>query len=164
MFPISVCDLCYSSRRVGSSHISSVQFRLTYTSAIGISIGESILVSKLLSEVPKYTNSVTPQAVVSSGALNLDSLTNSPLVIDGLRQAYGKAISAVMICATVAICVSGLTTLGMRPLNLKVISREREAARATTQVISSSSITVESKPHDVSAGTISGGEKQGSET
>ncbi|CAF9937713.1 MAG: hypothetical protein HETSPECPRED_000624 [Heterodermia speciosa] len=132
--------------------------------AIGISIGESILVSKLLSEVPKYTKSIPPQAVISSGALNLDTLTNSPVVIDGLRQAYGKAISAVMICATVAIGVSSLTTLGMRPLNLKVISREREAARATTPVKCSSSITVEPKPHEVSERAIPQCERKRSET
>lgn len=35
-----------------------------------------------------------------------------------------------MICATVAICIAVLTTLFMQRLNLKDISRQREAAGA----------------------------------
>ncbi|KAL8721385.1 MAG: hypothetical protein Q9225_001932 [Loekoesia sp. 1 TL-2023] len=98
--------------------------------AIGVSTGETILVGRLLNEVPKYTTSVAPQAVISAGALNLSTLTNSISVLDGLRQAYRNAISTIMLCATTTICIANLTTLGMKRLNLKKISREREINKA----------------------------------
>ncbi|KAI4193446.1 MAG: hypothetical protein LQ350_008314 [Teloschistes chrysophthalmus] len=94
--------------------------------AIGISVGEAALVSKLVNEVPKHTHSVTAESVISSGALILDKLTSSAPVLDGLHQAYGSAISTVMIYATVAICVSVLTTLGMPRFNLKSVSADKE--------------------------------------
>jgi spore maturation protein SpmA len=102
-------------------------------SAIGISIGGNILVGKLLREVSKYASTIAPEAVIASGALNLETLTSSPSVIHGLRQAYGAALSALMICATVIICVSILTTFGMQRLNLVKISKEREAIKQSGQ-------------------------------
>ncbi|KAL2041648.1 hypothetical protein N7G274_005432 [Stereocaulon virgatum] len=110
--------------------------------AIGISIGENILVSKLISEVPTHTGTIPPKAVIASGALNLGTLTSSPGVLYGLRQAYVVAISAIMICATVTICVSILATVGMQPLNLKNISRARELAKEAQGVASSSGTVV----------------------
>ncbi|KAL9629073.1 MAG: hypothetical protein Q9204_005485 [Flavoplaca sp. TL-2023a] len=103
--------------------------------AIGISIGNNILISQLLNEVPKQTD-VPPEAVIEAGALNLAQLTRSSEVLHELRQAYGHAISAVMICATVTICVSILATLGMQRLNLVKISRDREAKKGGEQTTS----------------------------
>lgn len=97
------------------------------------------MVGKLIKEVPKYASAIPPQAVVESGALNLQTLTSSSSVLHGLRQAYGVAISAIMICATVTICISILATLGMQRLNLKVISREREVNKQTNQFVASTS-------------------------
>ena len=105
----------------------------------GSVIGENILVGKLISEVPKYADAISPQAVIESGALNLQALTSSTAVLYGLRQAYGVAISAIMICATVSICFSMLATLGMQRLNLKIISRERGVNKQTTRSAASSS-------------------------
>ncbi|KAL8698458.1 MAG: hypothetical protein Q9224_001844 [Gallowayella concinna] len=96
--------------------------------AIGISIGNNILISELRSGVPQRTG-MPAERVIEAGALNLGELTKSSTVLHELRQAYGHAISAVMICATVAICVSILATLGMQRLNLVKISRDREAAK-----------------------------------
>ncbi|KAL9011752.1 MAG: hypothetical protein Q9180_009162 [Flavoplaca navasiana] len=103
--------------------------------AIGISIGNNILISQLLNEVPKQTD-ILPEAVIEAGTLNLGQLTRSSEVLHELRQAYGHAISAVMICATVTICVSILATLGMQRLNLVKISRDREAKRGGEQTTS----------------------------
>ena len=84
------------------------------TLAIGISIGENILVSRLIIEVPRYTNASSHHAVVNSRALGLADLTTSPDVLYGLRQTFSKAISATMV----ASC-------GMKYLTLKV-SRKRD--------------------------------------
>jgi len=101
-------------------------WKLNWYSAIGISIGGKILISELISQVPKYTSTVSPQAVVQAGALNLDTLASSPSTLTGLREAYSAAISGTMICATVTICVSVLTTFGMRWFNLKHVSKDNE--------------------------------------
>ena len=106
--------------------------QLIHASAIGIAIGENILVDGLLREVPKYASNIPPKTVVASGALNLKDLSHSSTALYGLRQAYGVAISDVIICATVTICISILATSGMQRLNLAKISREREAAKETT--------------------------------
>ncbi|KAL8885538.1 MAG: hypothetical protein Q9192_006629 [Flavoplaca navasiana] len=111
------------------------QRRIHRKCAIGISIGNNILISQLLNEVPKQTD-IPPEAVIEAGALNLGQLTRSSEVLHELRQAYGHAISAVMICATVTICVSILATLGMQRLNLVKISRNREAKKGGEQTTS----------------------------
>ncbi|KAI9724632.1 MAG: hypothetical protein M1828_003656 [Chrysothrix sp. TS-e1954] len=98
--------------------------------AIGVSIGENLLVNKLIEQVPKYTNTISPQTVIGNGALNLDKLTSSPSVLNGLRRAYSTAVSSTTICATVAICLSILATFGMRRLNLVKVSHEKEEAKA----------------------------------
>lgn len=107
---------------------------LTKSSAIAISIGENVLVNELVNNIPKYTDTISPQLVIDNGALGLDKLTDSPAEFLRLRQVYCKAISATMVYATVTICASLLPALGMRWLNLKRVSREREAAE---QVIES---------------------------
>ena len=135
----SYCDLFHIGRRVKRQFYALFGIVLIDSSAIGTPIGENILVSKLIDEVPKYASAIPPQAVVDSGALNLQTITSSPAILYGLRQAYGVAISAIIIFATVTICVSILATLGMQRLNLKVISREREVQEQTTQFAASSS-------------------------
>ena len=54
-------------------------------------------------------------------------------VLGGLRKAYCEAISAVMICATVTVCVSILATLGMQRMNLNTITKEREVRMQRSQ-------------------------------
>ena len=63
------------------------------------------LISKLISEVSTHTSTVPPKAFIASGAFSLGTLTSSPSVLYGLRQAYVVAVSAIMICATVTIGV-----------------------------------------------------------
>ncbi|MCJ1432696.1 hypothetical protein MMC27_002053 [Xylographa pallens] len=87
--------------------------------AIGISIRENILISELISNVSRYTSTISPQTVIQAGALSLGTLTAIPSILLGLREAYSAAISATMICATVAICLSIPAALGIRQLSLK---------------------------------------------
>ncbi|MCJ1307349.1 hypothetical protein MMC25_000995 [Agyrium rufum] len=94
--------------------------------AIAVSIGNTLLLNTLISEVSKYTSTITGQEVLAAGALNLPTLTSSPTVLLGLREAYAKAVSATTISATVAACISILMTFGMQWLNLKEVVRKRE--------------------------------------
>ena len=102
----------------------------TYTtllsSALGIPIGNAILIGGLRGEIPKKAATVSPEAVIRNGALNLQSLTNSSSALHGLRESYAIAISHVNIFLVVLICVSVPTSLGMKWLNIKKISQQRE--------------------------------------
>ncbi|MCJ1342376.1 hypothetical protein MMC31_000558 [Peltigera leucophlebia] len=94
--------------------------------ALGVPIGNALLISSLKHEVPKSTSTVSPDAVIRAGALNLKSLTTSAEVLQGLRQAYAIAISHVNIFLVVVICISVPTACGMEWLNIKKISTLRE--------------------------------------
>lgn len=98
--------------------------------ALGVPIGNALLIGGLKSQVPKYANSVSPEAVIRNGALNLQSLTDSPSVLRGLREAYAIAISRVNIFLVVVICVSVPTSLGMEWLNIKKVSIKREQEKS----------------------------------
>ena len=99
-------------------------------SALGVPIANALLLNGLRSQVPKFTSSVSPEAVIRAGALNLQSLTRSPDVLQSLREAYAIAISHVNIFLVAVICISVPTACGMEWLNIKKISAQREAKKA----------------------------------
>ncbi|KAL9018649.1 MAG: hypothetical protein Q9185_004060 [Variospora sp. 1 TL-2023] len=94
--------------------------------ALGVPIGNALLIGGLRSEVPKFTPDVSPEAVVHNGALDLQRLTSSPTTLQGLRTAYAMAISHVNIFLVVLICISVPTACGMKWLNIKEVSRLNE--------------------------------------
>ncbi|KAL8969893.1 MAG: hypothetical protein Q9197_004104 [Variospora fuerteventurae] len=94
--------------------------------ALGVPIGNALLIGGLRSEVPKFTPDVSPEAVVRNGALDLQRLTSSPRTLQGLRTAYAMAISHVNIFLVVLICISVPTACGMKWLNIKEVSRLNE--------------------------------------
>lgn len=89
----------------------------------------TVLLSTLLRILPDLAPTIPPASLIESGPLSLPSFTTSPSILRSLREAYGVAISNLMICATVSICVSVLATLGMQRLNLATISKEREKGK-----------------------------------
>ena len=98
--------------------------------AIGVQIGESLLVNSLTREVPKYTSLIKPEAVVSAGALGIKQLAQSPEILVGLRKAYATAVDNTMYCACAAICLSLPIAACMQWLNLRKVSATRTAATA----------------------------------
>lgn len=94
-------------------------------------IGNALLIDGLRTEVPKLAPSISPEAVVRAGATDLQSLSSSPSILQGLREAYAIAISHVNIFLVVVICVSIPTACGMEWLNIKKVSAEREKEKAT---------------------------------
>lgn len=97
-------------------------------------IGNALLLGGLRDEVPKVTSEVSPDAVIRAGALNLKLLTTSNSVLQGLREAFAIAISHVNILLVVVICVSVPTACGMKWLNIKKVSAEREERKKQTAV------------------------------
>ncbi|MCJ1413948.1 hypothetical protein MMC32_000273 [Xylographa parallela] len=101
--------------------------------ALGVPVANALLIDGLYTEVPKFTSAVSPGAVVRNGALNLQSLTSSATVLSGLRQAYAIAISHVNIFLVVVICVSVPTACGMKWLNIKKVSEQREEEKKSAR-------------------------------
>lgn len=95
-------------------------------SALGVPIGNALLISSLKHEVPKATSTISQDAVIRAGALNLRSLTTLAEVLQGLRRAYAISISHVNIFLVVVIRISVPTACGMEWLNIKKISALRE--------------------------------------
>ena len=89
-------------------------------------IGNAILLKALQVYVPRNAPGITGDAVAFAGPLNLQSLTSSGALLNGLRQAWALSIGRVNLLLTIVICISVPTAFGMKWLNIKKISRERE--------------------------------------
>lgn len=94
--------------------------------ALGVPIGNALLINGLHEQVPKYAPGISPDAVVTGGALALKSLTTSSAILNGLRVAWTIAVSHVNYFLVAIICISVPTACGMEWLNVKKISAERE--------------------------------------
>ena len=111
-----------------------------YSSSLGVPIGNALLIGGLRTEVPRLAPSIPTEAVVRAGATDLESLSSSPYIIQGLREAYAIAISHVNIFLVVVICISVPTACGMEWLNIKKVSAQRETEKATRTVDVSKSV------------------------
>ena len=107
-----------------SNDDTKVSKQLIQNRAIAVAIGQSVLVNSLVREVPKRTSTVSPQAVITNGALNLQRLTGSNVVLTALREAYAKAIQNLMVYSLVSICVALPFALGMQWLNVKKVAKK----------------------------------------
>ncbi|MCJ1377535.1 hypothetical protein MMC17_000630 [Xylographa soralifera] len=94
--------------------------------SLGVPIGNALLIDKLRGEVFDLASDISPDAVIAAGPLALQSLTSSPAVLQGLRQAWALAVSQVNVFLVVIICISIPTACGMKWLNIKKISIQRE--------------------------------------
>jgi len=132
-------NLLYLTGRV--SFLSSPHHRLFehqilkyLESAISVSIGANLLVNGLSAQISRYTNSVSSQAVVKAGPLNLLSVTKAPAVLKSLREAYAKVISEIMVFALIITCVAVLIACGMKWVNIKEVSARRKQKTADLSV------------------------------
>lgn len=91
--------------------------------AISISLGQTILLSGLLREVPKVTQAVSALSVVNTGATNLTSLTSDPRTLRAIRVAYSSAISDIILFTAGTIAIALPFALGMEWINVKKVAR-----------------------------------------
>ncbi|MCJ1393362.1 hypothetical protein MMC18_006235 [Xylographa bjoerkii] len=94
--------------------------------SLGVPIGNALLIDKLRREVSDLASNVSPDAVITAGPLALQSLTSSPTLLQAFRQAWALAVSQVNVFLVVIICISIPTACGMKWLNIKKISIQRE--------------------------------------
>ncbi|TGJ88727.1 hypothetical protein E0Z10_g94 [Xylaria hypoxylon] len=93
--------------------------------ALGLTIGQNLLISKLRMAVPAYTDAVSPDLVITAGASGLSDISPTPSVLDALRLAYSAAIHDTLILALAATALSVLPSLSIERLNIKTIANDR---------------------------------------
>ena len=103
--------------------------------AIGIPIGNAILIAALHSNVPRLAPLISADAAVANGPLNLTALTMSRTILAGLREAWALAVSRVNLFLLIMICVSVPTACGMQWLNIKEISQAREQQKRQAAIV-----------------------------
>ncbi|KAI9648687.1 hypothetical protein NHQ30_003326 [Ciborinia camelliae] len=108
-------------------NVPHIAIQAVMETALGAPIGSALLVGGLRHEIPKFTSKVSAEDVINAGATGLTSITRSPELIQKLRHAYTIAVSHVMVFLVIVICISVPTAFGMKWLNIKKISMQREA-------------------------------------
>ncbi|KAH9863980.1 hypothetical protein J1614_009913 [Plenodomus biglobosus] len=101
------------------------QFAYQLGAAIGLTIGQTIFLNKLISEVARRTTEISPMAVIAAGAQGLPQLTQTQQLLRILRLAYAAAIRQAMIFALIMVGIALLFTFGVENLNVKRMAKER---------------------------------------
>ncbi|KJZ78260.1 hypothetical protein HIM_02298 [Hirsutella minnesotensis 3608] len=94
--------------------------------ALGIAIGQNLLLTQLGESLPRYTNAVTLDQVLAAGASGLKTIATSPEVLEALRRVYTRAIRDVLILGLACTCLSLVPSLAMEWLNITHESRRRK--------------------------------------
>jgi len=110
--------------------------------ALGIAIAQNLFLNELTQAVPRYTSDMSPQTVISAGAMGLAAIARTPEVLLALRRAYAQAIRYTLILSLVAACAAFPSALGMEWLNIRKVA---EARRAETVLIEKSEIADKDK-------------------
>lgn len=75
--------------------------------------------------VPRYTDAVTPDAVINAGAIGLEIVANSPAVLNALRVAYVDAVRRTIILGLAGICMVVPLSCAMEWVNIKQVAEGR---------------------------------------
>ncbi|RWA05749.1 hypothetical protein EKO27_g9359 [Xylaria grammica] len=102
--------------------------------ALGLAIGQNLLLTGIVRAVPEYTTAVTPAQVLAAGANGLTQLASSPIVLEALRRAYAQATRDVFILALAAAALTFPPTCAMEWLNITKESKNRAQNRAADEI------------------------------
>lgn len=86
-------------------------------SSLAIPISNAVLLKRLRNFVPRKEPGVSVDAVITAGALDVHTLTSSPLILQRLREALARSVGWVNILLTSVIFISIPAALGMQWLN-----------------------------------------------
>ncbi|KID84964.1 MFS multidrug transporter [Metarhizium guizhouense ARSEF 977] len=97
--------------------------------ALGLAMGQNLLITGLGKALPRYTSAVTLEHVLGAGAGGLSQLSSSPAVLEALRYAYNDAIRDVFILGLACTCLTVLPSCAMEWLNIALESQRRKQLR-----------------------------------
>ncbi|KAK8139320.1 MFS general substrate transporter [Apiospora sp. TS-2023a] len=95
--------------------------------ALGVALGQTLLLAKLATAVPSHTHgAVSAPQVISAGATGLGQIAPTAEVLRALRSAYAEAVRDPLILALAAACMAFPFAAAMERLNIKRIAEERK--------------------------------------
>ncbi|KAF5127244.1 Efflux pump roqT [Metarhizium anisopliae] len=109
--------------------VADALHRIASTRALGLAIGQNLLITGLGRALPRYTSAVTLEHVLGAGAGGLSQLSSSPAVLEALRYAYNDAIRDVFILGLACTCLTVLPSCAMEWLNIALESQRRKQLR-----------------------------------
>ncbi|QSZ36725.1 hypothetical protein DSL72_006608 [Monilinia vaccinii-corymbosi] len=104
-------------------------FSLQLGGAVGLAIGQALLLTNLQTNILRLVPSISPGAVIKAGASNLGLLTTDTEVLMSIRGAWSNAVHVVFVLALVASAMSVPFSFGIEHLNVHVVSKQRKEAR-----------------------------------
>jgi hypothetical protein len=76
-----------------------------------LSIASNIFTNTLVKEIPKYAPGVSPDQVLNGGSTDLSHLHLSPALLEGVKEAYNKALTTAFILPIAVAIISFLSSL-----------------------------------------------------
>ncbi|KAK5630874.1 hypothetical protein RRF57_006589 [Xylaria bambusicola] len=101
--------------------------------ALSVGIGQNLLLSRLKTAVPQYTDAVSPQEVIAVGATGLAQIAPDAAVLSALRHAYAAAVRDPLILALALATFAFPFACGMERLNIKHIAQKRLDEKSDTE-------------------------------
>lgn len=87
-----------------------------------------------MTNIPRLTPSISPQAGIRAGASNLALLTADPRVLQTLRVTWAGAVRVVFIFTVVASALSILFSCGLEQFNVHVVTEQRKRAAEADRI------------------------------
>lgn len=109
------------------SFTAILQFTFQLGGSLSLCIAQTIFLNRLFKELAEKVPQISANAVVAAGAYRLNTLSQSPHVIQLLRQSYCNATRDVFIFALVGGGLAFLCSFGFEHKNVKTVAEERKA-------------------------------------
>ncbi|KAK6953345.1 hypothetical protein Daesc_005648 [Daldinia eschscholtzii] len=109
-------------------------FSFHLAGAVGTAIGQALLIDGLNVAVPRYTDAVTPAAVIGAGATGLQLIATSPAVLEALRAAYVEAVRRTIVLGLAGICMTVPVSCAMEWINIKSVAETKLRALASKEM------------------------------
>ncbi|KAK0628368.1 hypothetical protein B0T17DRAFT_596971 [Bombardia bombarda] len=118
--------------------------------AIGIAVGQNLLISELRAAVLRSGLPISPNDVIRAGATGLTAIAPTPEVLQALREAYASAVRPTLILALAAACFALPSGCAMERVNIKRIAEEKQ--RVKRQGMEERKLEEPEKPAGLDAG------------
>ena len=105
----------------------SISPLLTTYRALGLVIGQQLLISGLRTAVPHHSHVVTAQEVIAYGPQGLNFTAKTPEILEALRWAYSDALRGTIIIGLVGAALAAPVACFMEWLNVKMVAAQQKA-------------------------------------
>ena len=118
-------------------------------SAVGVPIGQTLLINTLTTQISRDTQAIPVQAVIQAGATGLSNLTTDPVILNILRMAYSSAVTNVLYLSTAAIAIALPSALCMEWRNVRKEGQKRMTVKTEETRVNEDTTAVELGRNDI---------------